>query len=188
MTAGPTEADLLQRAATGDRAAFEAFVRSTATSVWTLIRRSTACDSMAEEAFQETFVAAWRGLDRYRGEASPRAWLYGVARNQAARTWRRRAGEPTFTESIDEHLGLAAGWGSDPEVAASRAEDRRHLEAALKKLSDNDQEILGLCDLRGLAATEAADILGLQPTAARVRLHRARLRLMAVLRKGGTHA
>ena len=135
---------------------------------------------------QETFLAAWAHASSYSGDRPARAWLFGVARRQAARTWRRRAGEPKYTESLEE-LGLQAGWGSDPEVAASRSEDRVVLLRALATLSEADQQVITRCDLEGLSAADLAGELQLEPGTIRVRRHRARLRLMSALRAEVPH-
>jgi RNA polymerase sigma-70 factor (ECF subfamily) len=180
-----TEGDLLMRAAAGERGAFDAFVGATSPAVWRMVSRLTADTETAEEALQETYVAAWRGLEAFSGSSGARAWLYGIARRQSARTWRRRAGEPTFAEPLDAQLGLAAGWGTDPEICASRAEDRQVLFASLASLNEADRTVIARCDLEGATAVELAAELDLTPNAVRVRLHRARLRLMAALRDGG---
>lgn len=174
------ENHLLSRARAGDGQAFDDLVVATAPAVWSLVRRLTADDATAEDALQETFVAAWHGVDGFRGDGTARAWLYGLARRQAARTWRRRAGEPLTTEPLAE-LALQAGWGADPESIVARAEDRRALLAGIARLSAADQQVLSRCDLEGATPTEVAAELELTAGALRVRLHRARLRLMAAL-------
>ena len=146
------------------------------------MRSLTADDGTAEDALQETFVAIWRSADSFRGEGSARAWIYGLARRQAARTWRRRAGEPTTPVPLHE-LGAQAGWGRDPEELTAAIEDADLLHGALDQLSVTDREIIVLHDLEGLSGPEIAEILDITANAARVRLHRARLRLMSVLRQ-----
>lgn len=182
MSEPSVDDELLRRASGGDREAFEVFVDRAAPSVWRLVRRLTADDATAEDALQETFVAAWRAAPTWRGDGSAGAWLRGLARRHAARTWRRRAGEPTRMEPLAD-LALAAGWGTDPEVAASRAEDRRRLLHALASLSPDDQDVLTRCDLEGVAPVDLATELGLPSGTVRVRRHRARLRLLAALRQ-----
>ncbi len=181
MSEAASEDALLRRAAAGECGAFEALVDRTAPAVWSLLRRLTADEATAEDAMQETFVAAWRSAPQWRGDGAARSWLLGLARRHAARTWRRRAGEPSQHESLAE-LALSAGWGSDPEVAAARSEDRALLLGAMARLSEGDREVLGRCDLEGLTPTELAAELGEAPGTVRVRRHRARLRLLAVLR------
>jgi RNA polymerase sigma factor (sigma-70 family) len=178
------EHDLLRAAGRGDRQVFEGLVTATAPRVWRLVRRLTPDDRVAEDVVQETYLNAWRSASTFTGEGSAMGWLYGVARHQAARSWRRRSGEPARSESLDD-LGQLAGWGQDPEQAASRAEDRDALLAALASLSDPDQEVIIHCDLEGMSAGDVGELAGLTANAVRVRLHRARLRLMAALREGG---
>lgn len=174
------ETEWLRKAALGDRAAFDAFVTATAPAVWSVVRRLTADDAAAEDALQETFIAAWKGASSFRGDASARSWVYGLARRQAARTWRRRAGEPRHTEPLSE-LAVCAGWGGDPESLAARSEDRAVLLRALSTLREGDQEVITRCDLEGDSPSEVAQHLGIAPGTVRVRLHRARLRLLAAL-------
>jgi RNA polymerase sigma-70 factor (ECF subfamily) len=176
----PHETDLLRRAATGDRAAYDAFVQELAPAVWSIVRRLTADEATAEDAMQETFVAGWRSAPAFRAEGSARSWIYGLARRHAARTWRRRAGEPSETTPLCD-LALAAGWGTDPEVLASRSEDRSTLLAALSTLPEADQQVLTRCDLEGATPSDLAAQLGIPAGTVRVRRHRARLKLLAAL-------
>ncbi len=137
---------------------------------------------------QETFLAACRAAGSWRGEGSVRAWLLGLARRQAARTWRRRKGEPLDPVPLHE-LGNLAGWGrdDDPEAFAQALQDRRRLRAALLRLSPQDREVIVLRDLEQLTGPEAAEALGVDLGALKSRLHRARLRLMVELRQDGRH-
>jgi len=181
MTPPPTEDHLLQRAAAGDRQAFDDFVVATAPAVWRLLRRLTASEAVAEDVMQETFLGAWRAAPTWRAEGAARTWLLGLARRQAARSWRRRAGEPRHHESLGK-LALAAGWGDDPESLAARSQDRSRLLRAVATLPAPDQEVIVRCDLEGLSPSELAAELELEAGTVRVRRHRARLRLLGALR------
>ncbi|MCB9780588.1 MAG: RNA polymerase sigma factor [Alphaproteobacteria bacterium] len=189
----PSDRALLERAAAGDRAAFRAFVARHRGPVWRLLRATCGSEQSAEDALQETFLAVHRAAGSFQGDADARAWLFGIARRQAARTWRRRAGEPLAAEPLDDAqplaaLGASAGWGGDPERVVAAAEDRRRLQAALATLSSHDQEVIVLRDLEGLTGPEAAAALGIPLAAVKTRLHRARLRLMAALQAPGAPA
>jgi RNA polymerase sigma-70 factor (ECF subfamily) len=184
---------LIAATARGDRRAFSALVARHRAAAWRLIRALAPGEQAAEDALQETFLAVYRGAASYRGEAPPRAWILGMARRQAARSWRRRVGEPLDPVPLHE-LGEAAGWGrGDPEQLAAALEDRQRLRAALAALSPADQEILVLRDLEQLSTPEVAAVLEISPAAVKSRLHRARLRLLAELRgerpegEGGDH-
>lgn len=181
MTSDP-EGAWIRAAGCGDREAFARLVGATRAGVWRMLRTLTRDESAAEDALQETYVAVWRSAGTYRGDARGRAWLYGLARRHAARTWRRRAGEPADPVPLQE-LGAQAGWGRSPEEVAAASEDRERLVRALAALSPQDRDVIVLIDLEGFTAPEVGEMLGATANAVRVRLHRAHLRLMATLRE-----
>ncbi len=193
MTPEPQDAELLSRIAAGSKEAGERFAARHLDAVWHYARRLGGDASGADDVTQETFVAAFRAAEGFRGTGSARGWLFTIARHEWLHGFRRRSGEPAaFVPLVDEdtlpQLGAAAGWGADPERAAEAAEDGARLDAALLSLPIADREVLLLRDVEGLSTAEAAASLGIAPAAARVRLHRARLRLMAALRTGEHHA
>jgi RNA polymerase sigma-70 factor (ECF subfamily) len=176
---------LVLRVAGGDRAAFGALVTDTRTPLFRYLRGLVRSDEVAEDALQETFVAVWRGAGAWRGESSGRVWLFGIARRLAARSWRRRSGEPDEAVPL-EALGAEAGFGSDdPEVSLASVRDVRRVHAALDTLSDVDREVVTLRDLDGFSGPEVAELLELPLANVKTRLHRARLRLLAALRANG---
>jgi RNA polymerase sigma-70 factor (ECF subfamily) len=141
----------------------------------------------AEDVLQDTFLAAFRSAGSYRHEASVASWLYAIARHSAYRRTTRSRREVTADDRAIERLGVEAGWGRDDvEVAASRAELRAQLAAALGELDPEEREILALRDGLGLSGEETAAALGTTVAAMKSRLHRARLRLAGRLR-GGYH-
>jgi RNA polymerase sigma-70 factor (ECF subfamily) len=176
-----SDRDLIARTAEGDRRAFELLIERHAAAV---LRLATAASdpSTAEDAMQQTFLSAYRYAATFRGDASVRTWLLTIARNT---TYRLR-GKTQREEPVEEPLmalGADAGWGSDdPEAIAIAAERRDALRDALATLSPDDQEVLILRDLEGLRASEAAEVIGVGERALKSRLHRARLRLAALLR------
>ena len=176
-----SDRDLIARTAEGDRRAFELLIERHAAAV---LRLATAASdpSTAEDAMQQTFLSAYRYAATFRGDASVRTWLLTIARNT---TYRLR-GKTQREELVEEPLmalGADAGWGSDdPEAIAIAAERRDALRDALATLSPDDQEVLILRDLEGLRASEAAEVIGVGERALKSRLHRARLRLAALLR------
>ncbi len=174
----------------GDRVAFAALVAAEQDGLWRALRLLCPSAERAEEALQETLLAAWSGAAGWSGEAPPRAWLLGIARRQAARTWRLRAGEPAAGLPLDSEpaealatLGAAAGWGQDLDGAAwlRALEDHAVLQRGLAALSEADRALLVLRDVEQRSGAEVAAALGLPLPALKSRLHRARLRLMAAV-------
>lgn len=141
-------------------------------------------DADAEDALQEAFLAAWRGAAGFRGGQPARGWLFTIARHALLRLRRRRVDEPEDLMPL-EALGCEAGWGSaarTPGVAPG-GDRRALLEAALEGLGEADREVILLRDLEGFSGEEAAALIGIELRALKTRLHRARLRLAAELRR-----
>jgi RNA polymerase sigma-70 factor, ECF subfamily len=148
----------------------------------------------AEDAVQDTFLRAWRSLDRFQGRASVRSWLYRIATNvcfDALKGRGRRARpmdlgparepieanlnalpEVTWIEPIPDSLVTEEG---DPaEVAASRDSVRLAFVAALQHLPPRQRAVLILCGVLHWKASEVAELLGTSVAAVNSALQRAR--------------
>lgn len=188
MTHFDADAELCRRAAEGDRQAMDALVVAYRGPLYRFARRLTRDDALAEDVLQETFLTALRKVGTWRGEGSCRGWLFSIARTQALMARRRGAvGEAMEDERALPELGLSAGWGAamDPEALAARLEEQALLERALEGLGPKEREVIALRDLEGLSGEETAQVLGLSLAAMKSRLHRARLELLAAVKKGG---
>lgn len=182
-----SDLELLRRTQAGDRAAFSALVERHQAAVFRFARSLSGDSAAAEDALQETFIAAWRHVAQFREEGSVKGWLFSITRNAVLSARRWEAARPVAYEPSLEALGLAAGWGDDRPGLAAALERRDSVERALSKLSAEDREILLLRDVEGLSGEEASSVLGLSLPAVKTRLHRARLRLAGALREGGLH-
>jgi RNA polymerase sigma-70 factor (ECF subfamily) len=131
-------------------------------------RRVTRDGALAEDAAQEAFLKAFRALDRYRPEASFRAWVRAIAIRCAIDIVRRRRPEYALPSSAP-----AAG---DEEA---RHEDVDLLRAALDSLPPLDREIMIAREIDGVSDRVIAERFGMSVTAVRVRMHRARRRIRA---------
>src|SRR5919197_1276162 len=96
-----TEPKLLERAKTGDLDAFAEFMRTFERRVRAVLYRLLDDARDVDEAVQDTFVQAWRNLDRFRGDAAPFTWLYRIAVNEALQRARRRRLE---TRPLEDEL------------------------------------------------------------------------------------
>lgn len=180
-----TDEELLKRTAAGEREAFDELVVRHQAAVFRFARAATDGPAAAEDVLQETFLAAWRAAGTFQGRSAVRTWLLTIARNQA---WhhRERAGRIPVDDVPLPELGEAAGWGDEsPEAGAQRSQRRGRLARALEALEPDDREILVLRELEELTGEETAAALGIGLAAMKSRLHRARLRLAAELRRGG---
>ncbi|MBL8747872.1 MAG: RNA polymerase sigma factor [Planctomycetes bacterium] len=187
----PTDEELLARSVRGDERAFGSFVARHRIGLHRYARMLSRNDTDAEDVLQDTFLQAWRGAHAATVR-SVRPWLFTIARHALQRQRLRRVDTPTEAESL-ESLGAAAGFAdadATPERFAMALEERSLLRAALAALDDADREVIVLRELEQLSGDETAAVLGVSLEAMKSRLHRARLRLVAEVRRrlpdGGT--
>jgi RNA polymerase sigma-70 factor, ECF subfamily len=138
-------------------------------SVTAYARRRGSPD--AEAIAAETMTIAWRRLPVVPGD-DPRPWLYATARNLVRAETRRAARQA----DLGDRVGDAAPLAPEP------CEFDRELGRALSGLAQVDRELLLLIAWEDLTPSQAARSLGINPVACRVRLFRARKRLVAALR------
>ena len=180
--APPSElAELVAAAQGGDRAAFEAVVRATHADTYALALRLMANEEDAKDVVQEAYFRAYRGLKRFRGEASFTTWLYRITANCAATHLGRRSRHRH--ESLDGEAAdlVESRPDVDPEGRAEAALLRARVSAALEDLPSRLRAVVVLRDVYDLPHEAIATELGITEAAAKVRLHRARLRLRTQL-------
>lgn len=137
----------------------------------------------AKDLVQETFLNAYRGLDRFRGDAQVSTWLYTIASRACLRMRRKRKGAPERELSLEEFIPTSDGEfrlqipidGLSPEAALHNKQLRAALDTAINQLPKNYKMVLVLRDMEGLSAKEVGTIMGLNERAVKSRLHRARL-------------
>lgn len=137
----------------------------------------------AKDLVQETFLNAYRGLARFRGDAQISTWLYTIASRTCLRMRRRRKGAPERELSLEEFIPTSDGEfhlqipidGLSPEAALQNKQLREALDTAINQLPKKYKMVLVLRDMEGLSAKEVGAIMGLNERAVKSRLHRARL-------------
>jgi RNA polymerase sigma-70 factor, ECF subfamily len=166
---------LLTDVAQGDhRALHELFDRH---SPWLAARlRASLPPAAVEEVLQETFISVWRGASRYQGRGEVGAWMWGIARKQAA-LWLRKRGR--------SEAGLDPRETEDPAVTASRTVD---LEGALMTVGPEgsaERELVRLVFIEDRSIADVAAQLGIPSGTVKSRVFKVRQRLQAALRQGG---
>jgi RNA polymerase sigma-70 factor, ECF subfamily len=166
--------ELLERARRGDLEAFAEFMRRFERRVRAVLYRLLDDARDIDEAVQDTFVQAWRNLDRFRGDAAPYTWLYRIAVNEALMR-RRRKSLPT------SELQEATISGGEDAYAAADA--RTFLIERLRALPIEYRTAVVLRDIEGLSNEEVARVLEISLAAAKSRIHRGRMQLRAQLER-----
>ena len=181
----PRERDELARlvsaAREGDRPAFDELVRRTYVDTYTLALRLTAHEEDARDVVQESYLRAWKGLPRFRGDAQFTTWMYRITANTAYTVVKRRRRHRA--ESLDAMLEdpIELHPGAQPEDAAESAALLERLAVGLDELPPKLRVLVVLKDIYGLSHEEIAAELGISVPAAKVRLHRGRKRLRDLL-------
>ena len=169
-------ARLVERACSGDQAAFEELVRATHAETYTLAYRLTGDEEDARDVVQETYLRAYRGLKQFRGDAQFTTWLYRITANCASTHLGRRA-KHRHEELVDDAPLPDERPEADPQYRAENEALRNRLRSAIDRLPPRLRAVVVLRDIYDLPHEAIATELGISETAAKVRLHRARRRL-----------
>ena len=178
---------LVDAAREGDRTALDDLVRVTYGGTYTLAYRLTGNEDDARDVVQDTYLRAYRGLRRFRGDAQFTTWLYRITANCSANLLAKRARHRTEPLADDEPL-IDLRPEIDPERRLAGSDERARIAAALAQLPWRLRQVIVLRDIYDLAHGAIAKELGITEAAAKVRLHRARRRLRDLLAAEGTDA
>jgi RNA polymerase sigma-70 factor (ECF subfamily) len=142
--------------------------------------RQTLPPDDVEDVLQETFLAVWKNAGAYRPRGTPAAWLWVIARNQAALLRRRRG--PATQALLDEALLDEDRPVSDPaEAAATRTDLAVAAAAALGPPGCPEREVWRLLYEEDRPVAEVAELMGVPEGTVKSRAHRARRLLRTVL-------
>lgn len=175
-----SDAPLVERLRAGDPRALTLVYERYQARIWAFLLRLSGRRHVAEDLFQETWLAVARDASGLREDTDLRAWLFTVARNRH-RTHRRWA-LLDFTRLLE--FGRAPEtFALPPDQEAEARWEAHRAEAAFRSLSPAHKEVLLLVTGEGLDAARAGEVLGLTPEAVRQRLRRARVELAEAVQK-----
>jgi len=150
--------------------------------------------NVAKDLVQDTFLAAWRNHDSFKGEISEKNWLFTILKNKIIDHYRKastrlteslpESGEPFFDE--EEHWQQQTGpkdWGIDYNQPVERKEFYDVLNRCKKKLKDIQATVFSMKYLDGMDSEEICKVLNITPSNFWVLMHRAKLGLRACLEK-----
>jgi len=180
------ESEAIRLAQQGDPSAFEMLYRSHSRRVFGVCLRMAGERSAAEDLTQETFLTIFRKIHSFRGESAFSTWLHRVTVNTVLMRFRKN---PPAADSLDEP--------NDPEEDDCRtvqmgeedlglrgALDRVVLDRALGRLAPGCRQMFVLHDVEGYRHDEIAEIVGCSVGNSKSQLHKARMRLREILRRG----
>jgi RNA polymerase sigma-70 factor (ECF subfamily) len=181
------DAELAERVAGGDTAAFEVLMRRHNRMLFRAARAILRDDAEAEDALQEGYLQAYQAIGRWRSEAKLSTWFARIVANESLMRLRkrtRRAAIVPLQASADaDRLNEIPDTDMDktPERAAQRGEIRRLLEAQIDALPDDYRTVFMLRAVEEMTVEETAAVLQIPPATVRSRLFRARSLLREAL-------
>jgi RNA polymerase sigma-70 factor, ECF subfamily len=182
------ERQLVRKAQKGDKAAFETLVQRHQHRVFAVARGILKRQEDVEDIAQQVFVKAYFSLKRFDQRAAFSTWLYKITVNECWDLLRKRKARPLIYESDFSEEQSRQYTATDRE--ASRAPDtsdrmamRERLENMLGQLDKRDRAMLVLKEVEGFSVEEIAESMGLNANTVKVRLFRARRRIIAYCRR-----
>ncbi len=173
----------------GDPAAFETLVRDHSARLLAVIRRLVRNEDDAREALQDAFVSIFKSIATFSGSSGLSTWLHRVAVNAGLMKLRTRRRHPEVAIddllpkfSADGHEAIPnEPWELPADELAARAETRAQVRQWIDELPESYRVVLLLRDLEELPTEEVARMLDATPNAIKIRVHRARQALRALL-------
>jgi RNA polymerase sigma-70 factor (ECF subfamily) len=187
----------------GDEQAFMSLVERYHASLVRLARMYVPSEAIAEDVAQDTWLAVFRGIERFEGRSSFRTWLFRILTNIAKTRGQREHRTIPFSSaepaseggpSVDpdrffppDHTRAPDGWAlgptawETPEESLLGGETRDVILRAIQGLTPGQREVITLRDLEGWPADEVCNALQISETNQRVLLHRARTKVRAAL-------
>lgn len=177
MSTGLNDNELISKVLSGDQQAYAGLVSRYQNYVFTLALRFTKNREDAEEVSQDIFIKAYKALADFRGASKFSTWLYTIVNTTCISFLRKKKLE---LHSLDNERVFEVADSLDSGMNANQVEQKSRVSMvnnAIKMLSTDDAEVITLFYKGEQTLEEIAQILGIEPNTAKVRLHRARTRL-----------
>ena len=175
------DAVLAERCLARDDCAVRELTRRYNQRLYRIARGIVRSDAEAEDVVQDTYVRALTGLERFRGDSALGTWLTRIAINEALGRVRRARPMTNILDDSPNAPDNVATETPDPEKLMATLESRAMLEEAIDQLPDPFRSVFVARIVEGLSVEETAVLFGLRPETVKTRVHRARVRLRAIL-------
>lgn len=183
------EQRLVEAGQRGDVEAFNQLVRTYEGRVYNLCYRMLGDADAAADVTQDTFISAYRNLNRFRGGLF-RSWLFRIATNACYDALRARKRRPSVslnaTSDVEDDAPAfdIADSAESPDDFALRRELSAAIQRGIEQLPEDQRIVVILSDVQGLAYEEIAEVTNTNLGTVKSRLSRARARLRDILRAG----
>jgi RNA polymerase sigma-70 factor, ECF subfamily len=179
----PDDRELVRRAQGGDKEAFEELVRRHQHRVFAVAGGILRRREDVEDIAQQVFVKAYFSLKRFDQRAAFSTWLYKITVNECWDLLRKKKVRPLVYESDlseeqAQQFSASERVESGPQDISDKLEAQQQVELLLQGLDERDRMMLVLKEVEGFAIEEIAEILDLNANTVKVRLFRARRRIV----------
>ena len=175
-----SNSELVKKSQLGDKSAFEELVKRHQDLVFSLSFKLTGNRELANDEAQESFIRAWKAIEKFRGDSTFGTWIYRITVNTAW-TLRKKAKKHYSLNIEDTQEPVVIDEKKDPELVAINSDLSVVLRKALNQIPLEQRIIVELKNIEGRSHKEIADYLDISVTAAKVRLHRAHQKLRNIL-------
>lgn len=172
---------LTQSAAAGDMSAFEELYARHSRRVYSLCLRMTQNVTKAEDLTQEAFIQLFRKVGSFRGDSAFTTWLHRLTVNQVLMHFRKRSVKlEKTTEEGETPEQTVVGTANPNQMPVI---DRIALDKAIAQLPPGYRSVFVLHDVEGHEHEEIAQMLGVAVGTSKSQLHKARMKLRALLKQ-----
>ena len=172
---GITDSALAARVAAGDGAAFELVMRRYNRRLFRVARSVLRDDADAEDALQETYLAAYRSIGSFRGDSSLATWLSKLVLNHCIARRRRELRRDNIVPIVAQETFDDTGDDSEaPDRALVRTQLRSLLERKVDELPEQFRTVFVMRAIEELSVEETAQLLAIPEATVRSRHFRAR--------------
>lgn len=179
-----TDEELLTRLRNGERDVFGPLVKRYERELYGYLKRYLGRDDLAEDVFQNTFIAVFRKIRQYEPGRAARPWLYTIATHQAIDAMRRRGRRPDYatqepgpnaTGDDDDRgpLDRTPGLEADPAIRVADGEQAMNVRAAVDQLPEMFKQVILLAYFQGMKYQDVADVLDIPVGTVKSRLNAA---------------
>jgi len=184
----PHDRELVRLAQRGDKSAFEELVKRHQNRVFAVARGILKRQEDVEDISQQVFVKAYFALKKFDQRSAFTTWLYKITVNECWDLLRKRKVRPLvyeadFSEEQGRQYQASEKRDSNEPDLTLRLDARQKVERLLGFLDERDRGMLVLKEVEGFAIEEIAELFDLNTNTVKVRLFRARQRILSQLRK-----
>lgn len=182
-----TDNEIIRKVLDGEHQHYAVLVKRYQNFVFTITLRYTDSREDAEEISQDIFVKAFRSLKDFRGDSKFSTWLYTIVTTSCITFLRKKKLQ---THSLDNEHVFELADSQDSGMRANQVEQKSRaamVNEAINMLGPEDAQIITLFYKGEQTLDEISRAMGIEPNAAKVRLHRARQRLREKMEKHFVH-